>query len=1365
MKQYLLTPFLLAALSLSAAAQTEPIPYRARLSTTLSEGFTLTPKAGEQLSLWQESPDAFAGDDAFSVNLEALGATSGGGLHLQATNAYGRGVSLDLPLTAEPADYRLVATTGAAYLYRADSLLSTHSQQQLARPTVPPLREETDKPATDASLPGSGIYDTRNLVPNPGFETEETVLTDDGTTYKFWPAEWQIYGANAIEAQAMGVRCNKADPLYANGREGKSALMFRQDGAGGFSASGGSYIYVRLNQPLKGGRRYEVAFQALAHTNDLGKTYAVAVGTQPGQWDLLYEQWTAPSVQQTLQEYRFEFTVPAGTDKTACLGFLCSGATGIVHLDRVTLVELEGDYNSLALSASAATTETTVQGGAITFEPRAFSPVRQATNILYDGGEYRFYHTGYTRLLGQKDDASVPGLSAPGTNDSLTYVFVAEDCGDGWYRLRQKSSGTYLASAGNYSMTFSNSADESGSRAEWKIGTGKEGWLQNRYNSLYVGCDEGKDADTYISVFSDKSQGAYSTWQMTEAAFPLEEARSTLYKQPLGMLISEAESMLADAAYAENLKTALRTQTEEAQSVYDAPATDESALDAAADALREAIEACRTANDEVLSSGSGFPEGETFTLALGETRLASGETAGGLLVRNSLGRETRFTFSEKELWVDGESAGTFPEDLQGNSCDLRFAFQPEEVEIYADTQLMAAIPLTPSPGSLADGEEQGWTLIGKSAFSAIVPEIVSRTEALSPDESGTTPGNGKTERHVLFIRGARVTLDSRTDYHIDRENAPLESATLYVIDENAWVIFDNTLPSEVIASYLSSIRINGKTAQNGVNCRVAIYLNGAAVIPHSPTYKAFEGYSERLYGGTAYSYGTGKHNLGTRANAFRSFILRRGYMACVSSDEDGKGYSRVFVADHEDLCLPELPEALDGRISCIYVKKWNYVSKKGWCSTNGSSAIAEECRKMRATWYYTWSADRSSTENTEYVPIKQHLYWPSWSQINGLGDECTHVLSLNEPEHSEQHTSDKCSCGGTISEWTACTITPDFQESGMRIGSPAPTDMNWLYNYIGHVNDMAYRCDYVVIHAYWGTNEMPNARAWYNKLKEIYDRTKRPIWITEWNNGASWTTESWPDGYGEKLEKNRAAIASILEVLDTCRFVERYSIYNWDSYYRALINTDDGWVTPAGEVYRDDKSTFAYNAAVQYIPHWWKPSVKDVSLDLQKDEANRTLTFTFANPNLDLTDSLLLQYKPEGCETWQTLYTEPGRSRYDTESFSLTLPYAQAGSGKTAYRLKVGTQGTERFSNELEYTLPVQYPDGISKIEAAGLRFETDAIVLPEGQRYSCRILTPSGAIVGQYPQAEGRISTNGLAPGTYLLHIEGTGTLRFIRP
>jgi hypothetical protein len=113
------------------------------------------------------------------------------------------------------------------------------------------------------------------------------------------------------------------------------------------------------------------------------------------------------------------------------------------------------------------------------------------------------------------------------------------------------------------------------------------------------------------------------------------------------------------------------------------------------------------------------------------------------------------------------------------------------------------------------------------------------------------------------------------------------------------------------------------------------------------------------------------------------------------------------------------------------------------------------------------------------------------------------------------------------------------------------------------------------------------------------------------------------------LEKNKNAIREILNVLDTCRFVERYAIYNWDSYYRAMI-ADDGWVTPAGEVYRDNKSTFAYNADVQFTPVWWTPGLKAVTLKTTINSASGKIIFTVKNDNGDMTDQMIIQRKKTG---------------------------------------------------------------------------------------------------------------------------------------
>ena len=494
-----------------------------------------------------------------------------------------------------------------------------------------------------------------------------------------------------------------------------------------------------------------------------------------------------------------------------------------------------------------------------------------------------------------------------------------------------------------------------------------------------------------------------------------------------------------------------------------------------------------------------------------------------------------------------------------------------------------------------------------------------------------------------------TTITENMDVHLISADNPL-SANINMTNDS-WLIFENVRPSDVISKYLKYVKKNGATAKNGTNVRVAIYLDGAVVMPYSPTANAFKGYTGEMYTGNVVNLKCKNNsNLAKNNNTIRSFILQRGYMAVVASGTNGDGYSRVYVADHADLLVPSLPDGLNQRVSSVHVKKWEYVSKKGWCSTQGTDGILGGMSKMNATWFYTWSADRSSSENAEYVPIKQHIYWPSWTQISNL-TESTHVLSFNEPEHSEQHN--KCDCGGTIDTWKSTTKVPEFYQTGMRIGSPAPTDLGWLTEFTGHVDDMAYRCDFVALHAYWGPNEANGVSAWYNKLKSVYDNTHRPIWITEWAYGASWTSESWPSNYNDQLEKNRAAIMDIVDMLERTPFIERYSYYQWDTSSRRFIN-DDGWVTPAGEVYAKTKSTFAYNASYQRVSNYWKPGTRTPELSYAKSDDGNTITFTMTNPYGDVSDAFILQRR-NGDGEWEDLYSVSDRYQLDNDQFTYSM--------------------------------------------------------------------------------------------------------------
>lgn len=524
---------------------------------------------------------------------------------------------------------------------------------------------------------------------------------------------------------------------------------------------------------------------------------------------------------------------------------------------------------------------------------------------------------------------------------------------------------------------------------------------------------------------------------------------------------------------------------------------------------------------------------------------------------------------------------------------------------------------------------------------------------------------GVRERDV-YCAPADFSLTEEIDLHLMSQTAPIaDGATIDIRHERAWIIFEHIRPSEVISKYLDRLTVNGAKATNGENVRVAIWLDGAVVIPVSPE-KPFVGYTEEGYEGTDIVLDAGNNrDLTVYNNLMRGFKLRRGYMAVLASGKDGSGYSRVYVADHKDMEISALPEALSGRVSSVHIKKWQYVSKKGWGSTSGDSKIKEDTQRLRTTWYYTWSADRKSTDDMEYIPIQQHRYWPSMSQIAGH-EAATAVLGINEPDHPEQH--ENCSCGGMTSAWTACTITPGLQSTGMRIGSPAATDASWLKEYAGHIDDMGYRCDFIATHCYWEGKGANDPQKWYNDLKAIYDNTHRPIWITEWEIGASWISGSAPSS----TDENRKAVLAIQEMLENAPFIERYAFYNYDSgWTRWLISHDDNWLTPAGQAYSKCFSRFAYNADYVPTPNWWRPGVKAVSLSIDADSHTGKVVFSVDNPNTDITKTLTIQRRHDG--VWTDFHTDNDRTKFDSSTLTYTFDTSSADYDADRFRVCVTT--------------------------------------------------------------------------------------------
>lgn len=493
--------------------------------------------------------------------------------------------------------------------------------------------------------------------------------------------------------------------------------------------------------------------------------------------------------------------------------------------------------------------------------------------------------------------------------------------------------------------------------------------------------------------------------------------------------------------------------------------------------------------------------------------------------------------------------------------------------------------------------------------------------------------------------GEAVTLNTRVDYHI-YSSTPFDGGSINITNEEAWVVFDNVRPSKVVSTYLRYITINGVTAVDGVNVRVEIFLDGAAVIPTTSATVPFVGYTGTGFTGESFDvsqYDGTNSDLGSRRNRMRSFKLRRGYMATVSTGVNGTGYSRVYVADHADKEIDTLPTETDQRITAVYVKRWHYTSKKGW-----NAGDAADWNALTCTWRYNWNCNEQTTYDSEYIPIRQKLWWPGWDDINARYNS-TAVLSYNEPNHSEQHQDD-----GVISSSTAAANTPQFFAFGGRIGAPAETTSSWTYEYIDAVDKAKYRCDFVPFHCYWDPSSYADSTAWKNSLKSIHTRTKRPLWITEWAIGASWTSKTW-----SSYEEYRDAIFPVLAMMENNPWIERYAYYNYDTggndgtgWRRAIIN-DENWLTPAGEVYRKIKSTFSYNDAYAYVPTYTQPDISKPVLYVFVSERENRLVLEIENPNTDWTDYVKVQLLVGS--TWQDLYIGTDREHFDNTMLTYEL--------------------------------------------------------------------------------------------------------------
>ena len=486
----------------------------------------------------------------------------------------------------------------------------------------------------------------------------------------------------------------------------------------------------------------------------------------------------------------------------------------------------------------------------------------------------------------------------------------------------------------------------------------------------------------------------------------------------------------------------------------------------------------------------------------------------------------------------------------------------------------------------------------------------------------------KNEQQTVEQVTGTVTIGDKMDYHIT-STTPFSTMGSIALSStsNSVVIFDALLPSQA-KSYLANITIDGAKAVNGTNCQLRIYKAGAMVLPYNQS-EPLTVYTEANYGGSAnssYEVNTiySLSNDKVFNNSIRSFKLKRGYMVCFATKGTGQGYSRVFIADHDDLEVKVMPNVLNGRVSYIRISKWNNVIKRGW-----AGFWSNETQELLNTgWAYNWDANtHNDWTDREYVTQHHHEGWPGIADV-GNNSGSANILGNNEPDNKADDKEQDIDVKNVLANW------PQMMATGRRLGSPAvSSNYSWLYEFIDSIDARGWRCDFIAVHSYW----YKDVAGWKSQLESISKRCGgRPIWITEMNYGANWT--GWPGSDTSGSEANYAIekqhMGPILDYLNTSDIIERYAFYNNVQDCRYAIA--GGQLTPIGEYYANLTPNLAYNEAKEFIPKSPK-TVAPTDFTTVFNASKSTCVLSWVNPNGEYIDSMLVERKRGIKGTWERL--------------------------------------------------------------------------------------------------------------------------------
>lgn len=534
-----------------------------------------------------------------------------------------------------------------------------------------------------------------------------------------------------------------------------------------------------------------------------------------------------------------------------------------------------------------------------------------------------------------------------------------------------------------------------------------------------------------------------------------------------------------------------------------------------------------------------------------------------------------------------------------------------------------------------------------------------------------------------------VSLTADVDYHITGTEPFASTGSIDIVNtDHAVVIFDALKPSKA-KSFLSYITINGAAAKDGTNCQLKLYNQGAIVLPYGGSaFRPLTVFDDDNFEGESYNTLTEGNSGGYMKsmptawnNRVKSFKLKRGYMVTFALKKGGYGYSRCFIAADADLEMT-LPALMSGRISSYRIFKWYDAGKKNLANAAGDKTSLD-LLNVQST--YDWGQGNTSLQpDIEWVP--NHIYedWPSSATIGGTS-QSPHTKNNNEPKNqSDDHPQD---LETILNNWE------NMMRTGLRLCSPASWDgsdywnaTGFLAQFLDSIDARGWRCDIIDLHCYWPEGNFGNVSNWSNKYK-------RPIWISEWCWGASWSNNG--SFSGSATEASFAnAIKNITTTLNNNKAVERYYYWNGENGNFPCKLTRNGSLTEAGKYYASLTPPLAYNGSVGYVP---KAPRLYASTDLETSftPKNSTCTLTWTNRNGDLATTVSLQRRL-GTGAWETVQEWTGAEIEDKTSMS----YKDVidGPGSYTYRVVEKMYDGSSLTSNLAYNNVVA-ADGTAELQ------------------------------------------------------------------